>query len=267
VRRRPDLIGLAFAGALFAGAITGCGSADDGTAAESTAAGTAAPFGYGSEDGPAEWASLDPAYAQCAEGKEQSPIDLTDAQASDLPRIEISYHPSELEVENNGHSLEGLPPPGNSVEVEGTRYELDQFHFHAPSEHRSNGRALPIEFHFVNRSADGEPLVLGVFVQAGRENPAAAKLIESLPRTEGETLQVHGDVDLLDLLPADPAAAPRWSYDGSLTTPPCTEGVAWKVFKQPIEMSPQQIAAFTSIYDGNNRPVQPLNGRELIFGS
>ena len=125
---------------------------------------------------------------------------------------------------------------------------------------------MPIEFHFVNLSPDGDPLVLGVLVQQGRANPAAAELVESLPPQEGETLPVPGEVDLLDLLPSEPDAAPRWSYNGSLTTPPCTEGVAWNVFKPPIEMSAQQITAFTSIYDGNSRPVQPLNDRMPAFG-
>jgi carbonic anhydrase len=267
VHPRLRSLALTIAIALLALVAVGCGSDDEDTNAESTVAAKAAPFGYGPDNGPAQWASLDPAYAECAEGTEQSPIDLADAGPADLPRIHVSYRPSEVEVENNGHSLEALPPPGNSVEVEGTEYELDQFHFHAPSEHQVAGRSLPIEFHFVNLSPDGAPLVLGVLVQQGRANPAAAKLVESLPHEEGETLPVAGDVDLLDLLPPDPDTTPRWSYDGSLTTPPCTEGVRWNVFKRPIEMSAQQIAAFTSIYADNNRPVQPLNGREPAFGS
>ena len=254
---------LSIAIALMAAVAVGCGSDDEGTGAESTTAAKPAAFGYGPENGPAQWASLDPAYAQCAEGTEQSPIDLTDARPSELPRIDVSYRPSELEVENNGHSIEAVPPPGNSVEVDVTEYELDQFHFHAPSEHQVDGNSLPMEFHFVNLSADGEPLVLGVLVEQGRSNPAAAELVKALPPNEGVTLPVPGEVDLLDLLPADPDSAPRWSYDGSLTTPPCTEGVDWNVFKQPIEMSAQQIAAYTSIYGDNRRPVQPLNGREL----
>ena len=265
--RRLPLIASILASALLAAGAVGCGSDDETTDGASTTAAKPAPFGYGADDGPADWAALDPAYAECAEGTEQSPIDLAEARPSDLPPLEVSYRPSELEIENNGHSLEALPPPGNSVEVDGTEYELDQFHFHAPSEHEADGRSLPIEFHFVNRSADGEPLVLGVFVQEGRANPAAAQLVEALPAEEGEALPVDGDVDLLDLLPADPQTAPRWSYDGSLTTPPCTEGVKWNVFKTPIQMSPDQVAAFTSIYRGNDRPVQPLNGREPAFGS
>jgi carbonic anhydrase len=170
-----------------------------------------------------------------------------------------------MEIENNGHSLEALPEPGNSLEVDGTEYELEQFHFHAPSEHEIDGEPAAMEFHFLNVSEDGDPFVLGVLVKEGQANPAAAKLVTALPPEEGETLPVGGEVDPIDLLPPDPESAPRWHYDGSLTTPPCTEGADWNVYEQPIEMSAEQIDAYTSIYGDNRRPLQPLNGRELTL--
>lgn len=238
----------------------GCG--DDG-GEESASAG----FGYGAEDGPERWAELDPAHSACDEGRRQSPIDLVDGRPAAPPPLSFSYQPAELRVDNNGHSLEAEYPPGSALRSGGEQYELRQFHFHAPSEHRIGGEAWPLEFHLVHESPAGELLVLGVMVEEGRPNPAAARLVEALPEREGEGLAVDGDVDALDLLPPRPAAATRWSYPGSLTTPPCTEGVAWVVYDDPVEFSAEQIAAFTSIYEGTNRPVQPLNGRTPRVGA
>ena len=248
----------ALAAVLAAVVFAGCGG-DNGQETEKPA-----PFGYSGKDGPSHWGSLDPSYGLCSEGRKQSPIDLTHAQPSALPRIHFAYEPAEVEVENNGHSLEVVYPPGSSIQLDGTEYELKQFHYHAPSEHEVNGHSLPMEFHFVNESDDGAVAVIGVLVEKGQPNPAVSKLVRALPKEEGETLPVSGELNPLDLLPPDPVSAARWSYEGSFTTPPCTEGVRWSVFKRPIELSAPQIAAFIGVYDHNNRPVQPLNGRELL---
>ncbi len=238
--------------------LAGCGNDDSEETAKPP------DFGYSGRTGPENWGALDPSYRACSEGRRQSPIDLRGARASSLPPIRFSYEPAEVEVENNGHSLEVAYPLGSSITIGDTDYQLDQFHFHSPSEHRVDGRSLPMEFHFVNRAGDDTVAVLGVLVAEGAANPTIAKLAPALPSEEGDTLPAPGEVNVLGLLPADPESAPRWSYEGSFTTPPCTEGVSWNVFREPIELSASQIASFREFYNGNNRPVQPLNGRELL---
>jgi carbonic anhydrase len=224
-------------------------------------------WSYSGPTGPESWGSLSTEYAECSEGSEQSPIDLG-AGAGTPPSLEVEYGTSALELTNNGHSVEAAVEGDNTVSLDGTPYTLDQFHFHAPSEHTIEGEVLPLELHFVNLGEDGSPAVLGVLVREGEENPAWTAFTDALGQTvdEGDTAKV-GETDLAALLPADPAGSERWSYPGSLTTPPCSEGVAWTVFAAPIEMSAEQIAAFTAAYDGNARPVQPLGDRELAFGS
>lgn len=260
-RRLPAL---AIAALLAAAAIgVGCGGDEEGAGEGAASEGTSASFGYGGDDGPARWGELDPSYRKCATGKRQSPIDLTDGRPAALPEIAFSYEPTELEIEDNGHSLEAEYPPGSSIELDGVEYRLAQFHYHAPSEHRIDGAAAPIEFHLVHESPGGERLVLGVMVERGQPNQAVAELLEAVPPSEGERRRVPAEVNALDLLPADPGTVGRWSYAGSLTTPPCDEGVRWHVFEDPVELSAEQIDAYTSVYEGTNRPLQPRNGRAL----
>jgi carbonic anhydrase len=252
-------------------ALAGCGE-DDETVTEDTAtqgaeADAAPDWSYSGDTGPEHWGSLSPAYAACSRGAEQSPIDLRDGGGAP-PRLEVGYGESPLELFNNGHSVEASAEGDNTISLDGKTYGLDQFHFHAPSEHTLNGVAVPLELHFVNLADDGSPAVLGVLVEEGEDNPAWARFTDALAdaSSEGDKAEVEA-TDLPSLLPTDPASAERWSYSGSLTTPPCSEGVAWTVFAEPIEMSADQIAAFTAAYDATARPVQPLGERELAFGS
>jgi carbonic anhydrase len=256
---------------LVLGVLAGCGgdgdqeqqAQEEQAQGEQQTADQPPAFAYSGERGPENWGSLDPAYAQCSEGRRQSPVDLTGGETADLPAIDFAYRPAELEVENNGHSLEAEYPPGSSMAIDGTEYQLKQFHFHAPSEHRLGGRALPLEFHLVHEADDGRIAVLGVLVRQGRENPAFALLAPATPEEEGESVPVEGEVNARDVLPEGAASGPRWSYSGSLTTPPCTEGVRWEVLTDPIEMSAAQIESYTTAYESNNRPLQPLNDRRL----
>ena len=189
-----------------------------------------------------------------------------DGKPSSEPTLKISYVPApDPEVENNGHSVEVTYPKGSTITLDGTEYSLVQFHFHAPSEHEIDGTSYPLEFHFVNADAKENLAVLGVMVTEGAENPSFTPLVDALPAKEGETAHVSGELNVAGMLPVNPDAVERWSYDGSLTTPPCSEGVRWTVFNEPIELSKEQIAAFTAAYDHNNRPLQPLNGRDLLL--
>jgi carbonic anhydrase len=243
--------------------VAGCG--DDGDEEGEEQAPPA--FSYGGSTGPDRWADLDPTYGECAEGRRQSPVGLETQPMGDVPKLEIGYVPATLETTNNGHSVEAEHPPGSTLELDGHGYELKQFHFHAPAEHRLDGQSAPLEFHLVHQDEDDAYAVLAVVAVEGGRNPAVARLVEALPAEEGETATTQGEVDPLDLLPGDPASATRWSYTGSLTTPPCTEPVSWTVFRQPIELSAEQIDSYTRIYDDTNRPLQPPNGRAVSFGT
>ncbi|HEY8638551.1 MAG TPA: carbonic anhydrase family protein [Solirubrobacteraceae bacterium] len=258
--------------------VAGCGSSTRSTTrspARTTTTAAAVPgdpeaesspeWSYAGATGPARWGALDRAFRACATGRRQSPINLAHAARAKLPALRLAYGQSTLELESNGHSVEAASGPGNRLTVGGVHYSLVQFHYHAPSEHRIDGRSFPLELHLVNKSPDGQALVLGALVRAGHANPAFARLIAALPTHEGQHRTLTG-FDPLSLLPGRGRAA-RYAYTGSLTTPPCTEGVRWNVFATPVELSPAQIRRFTSIYDHHNRPLQPRNGRPLVVGT
>ena len=221
-----------------------------------------AEWGYGVENGPAVWGKLSPEYALCAVGTHQSPIDLVNPTSAALPAIAFNYQPTTLHIHNNGHTIEVASSAENWIEVDSTRYELLQFHFHAPSEHTVAGQPFAMEMHIVHQSEDGTLAVIGVLIGRGSEHAAFNSLWAHLPSTPSAEQHIEQvSVDAGDLLPS---ARSSYRYDGSLTTPPCSEGVKWFVLTTPIELSEAQIAAFTAIVNGNNRPVQPLNERQLL---
>jgi carbonic anhydrase len=226
---------------------------------------------HGDEVGPAKWGTL-PGNASCATGKQQTPIDLAAgvAKPQDLPNLVFGYKPSSLSVVNNGHTVQMTYDAGSTLGRTGstTTSTLAQFHFHAPSEHTVDGVSYPMEAHLVHVDAAGKPsVVVGVFIKAGNENSALAKAFQDLPAREGDKRAPAGaTIDARALLPVDKAF---FTYAGSLTTPPCTEGITWYVLKTPIEMSPAQIRAFTSLehLGHTNRPVQDLGGRVVLVDS
>jgi carbonic anhydrase len=222
-------------------------------------------WGYEGDIGPAHWYALDPAYAIARDGKAQSPIDIDTKDAitdSALEELLIAYHKTLFEIENNGHTIELLPTAtGNGITLDGEFYALRQFHFHAPSEHRIDGNAFDMELHFVHQDRRGNPAVLGLMIAEGACNKTLGKIFENAPReisVEGTSLP-EIEIDLAELF--SPGGIYR--YEGSLTTPPCTEGVKWNLVMEPIEMSRPQIDAFRALYQGNNRPVQNRYGRHI----
>ena len=219
-------------------------------------------WGYGAENGPAVWGRLSEDYRFCALGRNQSPIDLADASPKRSPSVTFDYRSSPLTIVNNGNTVQVNYSEGSSIKIEGTRYALRQFHFHSPSEHTLSGEPRDMEMHLVHQNADsGEFAVIGALVRRGSENAAFGPVWENMPAEAGEPRRVNGvSVNAEDLLPSERLF---YRYDGSLTTPPCSEGVKWFVLTTPIEMSEAQIETFRSVINGNNRPVQPLNGREL----
>lgn len=220
-----------------------------------------ARWGYDGDIGPEHWGSLDPALAACGTGREQSPIALTGAESAELPEIGFDYRPSPITIRNTGHAIQVDCEGGGGITVEGARYELQQFHFHARSEHTVEGATFPLELHLVHAREDGALAVIGVFLEEGAANQALTPVWSALPATPGPARTVAGAVDANDLLPEQRTS---WRYRGSLTTPPCSEGVSWIVMTQPVSISRNQIAAHNAIFPNNHRPVQPLNGRRLL---
>jgi carbonic anhydrase len=216
---------------------------------------------YEGESGPAHWGSLDPAFARCAVGHAQSPIDISAPKSHSLPSLALHYQETRISVVNNGHTIEVAYDPGSSLDIEGTRYQLIQFHFHTPSEHTIGGKHVPAELHLVHRSGDGRLAVIGVLMQAGPENTALAPLWNHLPPAEGPAQRVNARINAQDLVPPQHTS---YRYDGSLTTPPCSEGVKWIVMATPISLSEQQLEKLTSILHNDSRPVQALDGRTVV---
>lgn len=234
-------------------------------------------WGYEIKNGPDVWAQLSSEYVLCAEGRNQSPIDLVNPISAKLPAIAYEYHQTtDLNIRNTGHTIEVAYPEGNWVEIDGTQYQLLQFHFHAPSEHTIAGKPFDMEMHLVHKSEEGNLAVVGLLIESGRRNFTFDSVWHNLPAVPGKTQRV----EVSEKHPINPAMMlspngqitdePRrhfsnyYRYKGSLTTPPCSEGVEWIVLTTPIEMSEAQIAAFKAIIHDNNRPVQQLNGRELL---
>ncbi len=218
-------------------------------------------WGYGGDTGPAHWGSLDLAFATCAAGSEQSPIDLTGAQSVTQPPIKLDYNPSGAEIVNTGHTIQVNVAPGSGIIIDDIRYELLQFHFHRGSEHTVAGVRFPLELHLVHRSEDGALAVIGILYREGAANEALAPIWNLLPAEPGTATAFPDTVDVSALLPE---RRDTWRYAGSLTTPPCTEGVSWVVMTTPVTLSPAQIETFSALYGGNYRPVQPLNERTLF---
>ena len=219
-------------------------------------------WSYEGDTGPEHWGTLSPDFAACAKGVEQSPVDIPANAPLNPADITFSYQPSAVTIFNNGHTIQVNYDPGSSLTLNGVKYDLVQFHFHTASEHAIGGQHEPMEIHFVHRNAQGGLAVVGVLLKSGSENAAYAPVFQNLPPQASQPAPVAGaTVDANQLLPAQRT---YWRYNGSLTTPPCTEGVKWLVMNTPVEVSDAQIAAFTSVFKNNERPVQPFNARAFL---
>jgi len=210
--------------------------------------------------GPAKWGGLDPAYSLCRDGKQQSPIDLRDGTEERQPRLKIDWSTAKFNVVNNGHTIQLNAEPGSSMEVDGVRSALAQFHFHAPSEHAISGKRTAMEAHFVHRRQDGRLTVLAVLLIPGAANAVLSAAMRAAPaKPNGPSAATS--VDPRGLLPASTAKA--WHYQGSLTTPPCSEDVAWIILAETVPVAQADIDRFHAVLPANARPLQPLNGRKL----
>jgi carbonic anhydrase len=231
-------------------------------AEETVHAPAAAPhWAYEGEAGPAHWGAITPAFKVCQLGLEQSPIDLADAVAGEPGNLEIVWQALPLRIVNNGHTIQVNAVSGSFCVIGATRYELQQFHFHHPSEHLLTGKPFDLECHFVHRSAGGDLAVIGVFIRPGDMNRALEPIWQAMPREAGPERDAGVTIDPGTLLPVQ---RNYYRYIGSLTTPPCTQGIAWTLLQQPIEASSEQIRQFASLYANNARPIQGHNRRFLL---
>ena len=245
------------AGAAAAAAATGA----EAKHAAGAGAGTHGPaWGYSGSLGPQAWASLHPSFSLCGSGQRQSPVDIRDGLPVDLEEVEFQYRPGFFSVTDNGHTVQVQVGGGNAIEVGARRYELTGFHFHLPGEERVDGRSFAMSIHLVHRDPQGRLAVVALVVDEGPEHPAVQAVWNNLPLERGEFVAASVEFDPTALLPARRG---YYTYMGSLTTPPCTEGVLWIVMQQPIQVSPQQLAIFARLHPMNARPIQPLNGRVI----
>jgi carbonic anhydrase len=220
-----------------------------------------AEWGYEGKDGPLNWARLDPAYKACGNGKEQSPIDIRGAKLDKaLPPIEFHYVSGGMTLVNNGHTIQVTPAPGSYILVGGARYDLVQFHFHHPGEEAVKGKLPDLSVHLVHKNTEGKVAVVAVRLMEGDGNPLLADLWAHLPKAVGATDKIADSMSPAGILPTDRG---YWTYEGSLTAPPCTEGVRWFVLEQEVGLSRDQLQSFAKVYKVNSRLQQATRGRKI----
>jgi carbonic anhydrase len=215
-------------------------------------------WSYEGMDGPANWSNINVDWGKCSTGKRQSPIDIRDGMKVDLENITFDYHPSSFNEINNGHTILVTVGGGNFITVGNQTFELQQFHFHRPSEERINGKGTEMVIHLVHKSAEGRLAVVAVLLERGKQHDLIQTIWNNLPLEKHEVVAPSIVIDLKEALPQ---RREYYTYMGSLSEPPCTEGVLWLVMKQPMQASPAQMALFSRLYPMNARPVQPANGR------
>ena len=230
----------------------------DKAAAGHMANGHAAHWSYGGAGGPEQWGMMKPEFSACGSGARQSPIDIRSGVKVDLEPIQFDYRPSGFRVVDNGHTIQVNLGGGNSIEVQGRRYDLIQFHFHRPSEERIDGRQFDMVAHLVHKDPEGRLAVVAVMLDRGSMHPLVQTVWNNLPLEKGDEVAAKTALDMGHLLPADRR---YFTYMGSLTTPPCSEGVLWLVMQQPVPIATDQINVFSRLYPMNARPIQSASGR------
>lgn len=223
-------------------------------------AGSEGHWGYTGEHGPDQWGKIKSEFATCANGQEQSPIDITSATKGNLVKIDFNYKASPVKVVNNGHTIQVNYAGDNTIKIGSQSYKLLQFHFHSPSENTINKKSYEMEVHLVHKNDKGELAVVGVMMQAGDSNKALDPVWAAIPKETNKEAALTAQINPADLLPA---TQQFYHFKGSLTTPPCSEGVNWFVLKDAITVSADQVKTFVSTVGQNARPVQALNKRTV----
>lgn len=216
---------------------------------------------YSGNEGPEHWGELSDKFALCSTGKNQSPINISGLIEAELQPISFSYSAASKDILNNGHTIQVNYNAGSNITVDGIDFELKQFHFHAPSENLIDGKSYPMEAHLVHADKDGNLAVIGVMFVEGKENKVLAEAWEKMPKKANDKQTLTG-IAAIDLLPKN---HDYYRFNGSLTTPPCSEGVRWLVMKNAVSASKAQIETFTNVmHHANNRPVQATNARPVL---
>jgi carbonic anhydrase len=217
---------------------------------------------YGDANGPSHWGDLNPKFAACKTGHRQSPIDIRNPRKADLLPLRFDYKPSPLRIVDNGHTIMINYAPGSFLYVGGKQYELKQFHFHRPSEEKIDGKSFDMTVHLVHADSEGKLAVVAILLQQGEDNPLVRELWKDLPlEKEKEEILGNIQIDISRLLPSDRG---YYTFSGSLTTPPCSEDVAWFVLKKPTTISAAEIEQFSRLYRNDARPTQPLFDRMVL---
>lgn len=221
-----------------------------------------AHWGYSGQEGPEYWGSLSSQYSPCSDGVNQSPVNLTNFIDSELAALEMVYGTNANEVINNGHTIQVNYETGSTLSTNGLDYELIQFHFHSPSENHINGKSYPLEAHLVHAGSEGNLAVVAVMFEEGDENETLGKIWDVMPENAGGKNSMSAKVSVEGILPTN---RDYYRFNGSLTTPPCSEGVLWLVMKQSLTVSSEQVELFSNtMHHPNNRPVQPINARTIL---
>jgi carbonic anhydrase len=215
-------------------------------------------WSYDGANGPQAWGQLKPEYAACSQGERQSPIDVRDSIKVQLDAVQFHYQAPDFRVMDDGRTVRVMVDPGSFIEVAGRRYELQHLQFHRPSEVHLNGKAFDMAVHLVHQDTQGRSAVVAVQLERGNAHPVVQAVWNNLPLEKGMEQPARSPLDLPSLLPSDQRYA---TFMGSMTSPPCQEGVLWVVMKQPVAVSDYQIAVFSRLYPMNARPLQAANGR------
>lgn len=215
-------------------------------------------WSYGGATNPTQWSHLSEQFAMCEKGQDQSPINIQRVVEGAPKQIKFNYGSVPLKVRNNGHTIQVDYEQGSTITIDNEVYRLVQLHFHTPGEHNITGIAWPMELHLVHQNSQGEFAVIGVMIESGKEHSTITQIWQNIPSKGQVNSSQEMTINAIDLLPNDTS---YWSYNGSLTTPPCSQGVQWYVLTHPIEISEEQISVFEDLYPVNARPVQPVNGR------
>lgn len=219
-------------------------------------------WSYSGAGGPEHWSELNPQFAACNTGKYESPIDIKQATSANLPALQFNYAATPASVVDNGHTVMVTYAPGSTLIVGDKKYELKQFHFHRPSEEAIDGRHFDMVVHLVHADGDGHLAVVAVMLTRGAANPVLSLLKSKVPAEKEHPAPLEErSLNAKDLLPQ---SLGYYTFPGSLTTPPCTEGVNWYVLKTPVEIAPAELEWFAKLYPSNARPLQPLHGRTIL---
>ena len=223
----------------------------------------AAHWGYEGNTGPEHWGEMSEKFKLCSSGVNQSPINIKSNFDVELPSIKFDYKSKVKKVVNNGHTIQVNIVEGSSIEVEGQQFNLKQFHFHTPSENTIDGKSFPLEAHFVHRNEkENTYAVVAVMFEEGDENPILKSIWEKMPKEERKTAELDENLSYPKLMPED---KDYYRFNGSFTTPPCTEGVKWMVLKKPMTASKAQIKQFfDTMKHNNNRNIQKTGARVIV---